>query len=72
VAVGDGGCLGQRMENAIWDALLPTVREQVDELIRSGRRLHAVKLIREAHPGPLPRLPDAVDVMGERAAELGC
>ncbi|MEV6734126.1 hypothetical protein [Streptomyces sp. NPDC051364] len=33
------------MENPIWDALLPLVREEVDELIRSGRRLHAVKLI---------------------------
>ncbi|MEU7602697.1 hypothetical protein AB0B78_24985 [Streptomyces sp. NPDC040724] len=60
------------MENSIWDALLPVVREEVDELIRGGRRLHAVKLIREAHPGPLPRLPDAVEVMCERAAELRC
>ncbi|WP_406835135.1 hypothetical protein ACICHK_01320 [Streptomyces sp. AHU1] len=60
------------MENSIWDALLPVVREEVDELIRGGRRLLAVKLVREAHPGPLPRLPDAVEVMCERAAELGC
>ncbi|MFE7527297.1 hypothetical protein ACFU7Y_16470 [Kitasatospora sp. NPDC057542] len=60
------------MENSIWDALLPVVREEVDELIRSGRRLHAVKLIREAHPGPRPQLSDAVEVMSERAAELRC
>ncbi|GAA2621358.1 MULTISPECIES: hypothetical protein [Streptomyces] len=60
------------MENSIWDALPPVVREEVDELIRSGRQLQAVKLIREAHPGPLPRLPDAVEVMCDRAAELRC
>ncbi|MFD9302095.1 hypothetical protein ACFWCB_05215 [Streptomyces sp. NPDC060048] len=60
------------MENSIWDALLPVVREEVDELIRSGRRLHAVKLIREGHPGPRPQLSDAVEVMCERAAELRC
>jgi hypothetical protein len=44
----------------------------VDELIRNGLRIHAVKLIREAHPGSAPRLPDAVDAMGERVTELGC
>ncbi|MFB7259752.1 hypothetical protein [Streptomyces nojiriensis] len=60
------------MENSIWDALPPVVREEVDELIASGRRLHAVKLIREAHPGPRPLLRDAVEVMSERVAELRC
>lgn len=54
------------MENSIWDALLPVVREEVDDLIRSGRRLHAVKAIREAYPGVRPRLSDAVEVMCER------
>ncbi|MEW1914731.1 hypothetical protein AB0442_41240 [Kitasatospora sp. NPDC085895] len=58
------------MENSIWDALLPVVREEVDGLIRSGGRLRAVKLILEAHPGPRPQLRDAVEVMSERAAEL--
>ncbi|MFD9128612.1 hypothetical protein [Kitasatospora sp. NPDC059571] len=58
------------MENSIWDALLPVVREEVDELIRSGRRLHAVKLVQEAHPRPRPQLRDAVEVMSGRAAEL--
>ena len=28
-------CLDRRMENSIWDALPPVVREEVDELIRS-------------------------------------
>ncbi|MFE2146326.1 hypothetical protein ACFXA3_32135 [Streptomyces sp. NPDC059456] len=60
------------MENSIWDALQPGVRDEVDELLRSGRRLHAVKLIREAHPAPRPQLRDAVEVMSERAAELRC
>ncbi|WP_327388169.1 hypothetical protein [Streptomyces sp. NBC_01207] len=64
--------MDQRMENLIWETLLPVVREEVDELIRSGRQLHAVKLIREAHPGPRPQLRDAVEVMSERAAELRC
>ncbi|WP_327732737.1 hypothetical protein OG749_01590 [Streptomyces nojiriensis] len=62
----------ENLINLIWDALLPVVREEVDELIRSGRRLHAVKLIREAHPGPRPQLRDAVELMSERAAELRC
>jgi hypothetical protein len=45
------------MENAIWQALPPAVQEEVDELIRNGLRIHAVKLIREAHPGSAPGCP---------------
>ncbi|AUG76190.1 hypothetical protein CFP65_1291 [Kitasatospora sp. MMS16-BH015] len=60
------------MRNPIWAELAPASRAEVDELIRSSRRLYAVKLILEAHPGPKPLLRDAVDAMCERGEELGC
>ncbi|MFF3596289.1 hypothetical protein [Kitasatospora indigofera] len=59
------------MNNPHWTALPTETRDRVDELVLKDRRLHAVKVIREAAPEPVPGLYECLDVVAERYAALG-
>ncbi|GAA2745213.1 hypothetical protein [Kitasatospora cinereorecta] len=58
------------MDNARWNALPAAVRAAADDLLRLGRRIQAVALIRDASPAPKPGIHPVLDLLAERAAVL--
>ncbi|MDH6580256.1 hypothetical protein [Kitasatospora sp. MAP5-34] len=55
----------------MWDALATDVREQVDGLLIKGHRIHAIKVIRDASPEPVPGIHECLDQITDRYAVLG-
>ncbi|MEV7598365.1 hypothetical protein AB0O91_13400 [Kitasatospora sp. NPDC089797] len=59
------------MDDPIWHALPVDARRLVDERLAAGRRVQAVKAIRDASPEPLPGIRACMDVIADRMTELG-
>jgi len=60
------------MDNAVWDALPAEVQSEVDSLLLRGRRVNAIKVIRDAMGTAAPGIPTCLDLIVERYEALGC
>lgn len=57
--------------NEMWRRLPPEVQDRIDDELRRGREIHAIRLLRdEGGLNPKPRIPDAMDAIVARLAHL--
>ncbi|MCP2280012.1 hypothetical protein SAMN04244553_4798 [Nocardia amikacinitolerans] len=59
------------VEHALWERMPTELRSRFDELIHSGRKIHAIQAVRESLPDPCPGIHECVDLLEERWIDLG-
>jgi hypothetical protein len=67
---GFGQTRDTSMKNPLWERLPTELQFRVDELLADGRKLEAIKAIRDMLSEPRPGLNECVELLVERCTEL--
>ncbi|MGW4356101.1 hypothetical protein ACWELJ_28845 [Nocardia sp. NPDC004582] len=59
------------MEHVLWERMPIELRSRFDESIKHGRKVLAIKTVRDELPEPTPGIHECADLLEERWIELG-